>query len=266
MLALTSLMFGHITHAMPVDISVNKNYIKTDTEPMIENERVLIPLRAAANALGCDDISWNNETKKATLEKNDTYLEIIVGSNTAFVNGKETKLDTAAKIVNDRILVPIRFVGENFGAKILWNNKTYTVEIEKNGHNIDEEFIDKSYTEEDLHWLARIVHAEARGESDDGKTAVANVVLNRVKSKYFPNTIYDVIFDTKYGVQFTPVANGSVYNDAAYPSYAAAKKALRGENIAGESLYFCNPKISTNFWIMNNRKFHKTIGGHDFYL
>lgn len=252
--------------AMPVDISVNKNYIKTDTEPVIENGHVLAPLRAVANALGCDEVFWEDELKKVTLKKNDVSIEISAGENTAYVDGEVVKLDTAAKIVNDRIMIPIRFVGENFDADILWNEKTYTVEIKKNGHEVEDKYINKSYTEEDLHWLARIVHAESRGESSEGKTGVANVVINRVKSDDFPNTVYEVIFDTKYGVQFTPVANGTVYNEAGKASYEAAKKALRGENTVGDSLYFCNPVISTNFWIMNNRTFYKTIGGHDFYL
>ncbi len=196
----------------------------------------------------------------------DTEIEIAAGSNKALVNGKEVKLDAAARIVNDRLLVPIRFVGESFGAEVSWDSKTYTVVMQKDGHSVDMSLVDTSYAENDLNWLAKIVHAEAQGESDEGKTGVANVVLNRVESSEFPNTVYDVVFDRQYGVQFTPIANGAIYNDPARESYAAAKKALKGENVVGDSLYFCNPAISTNFWIMNNRTFYKTIGKHDFYL
>ena len=63
-------------------------------------------------------------------------------------------------------------------------------------------------------WLSRILYAEANTEPLAGKIAVGNVIMNRVKSPEFPDTIYSVIFDRKYGVQFTPVANGSVYNNA----------------------------------------------------
>ena len=255
---------GKTAAAMPVDISVNNNYIKTDTEPRIENGRVLVPVRAAANALGCDDVSWRAGTARLCMD--DTEIEIAAGSNKALVNGKEVKFDAAARIVNDRLLVPIRFVGESFGAEVSWDSKTYTVVMQKDGHSVDMSLVDTSYTENDLNWLAKIVHAEAQGESDEGKTGVANVVLNRVESSEFPNTVYDVVFDRQYGVQFTPIANGAIYNDPARESYAAAKKALKGENVVGDSLYFCNPAISTNFWIMNNRTFYKTIGKHDFYL
>lgn len=99
-----------------------------------------------------------------------------------------------------------------------------------------------------------------------GKIAVANVVLNRVKSPLFANNIYDVIFDRNYGVQFTPILNGTIYNTPLGDSVVAAKRALRGENYASESLYFLNPRIATSSWIINNRTFFRRIGNHDFYL
>ena len=99
-----------------------------------------------------------------------------------------------------------------------------------------------------------------------GKIAVANVVLNRVQSNLYADNIYDVIFDTNYGVQFTPVLNGSIYNVPLGDSIIAAKRALNGESHAGKSLYFLNPKTAQSFWIVNNRIFYKSIGNHDFYL
>ena len=155
---------------------------------------------------------------------------------------------------------------EVFGAEVSWDTKTYTVYINKEDIQVDDKYVDKSYTSTELDWLAKIIHAEAQGEPQRGKVGVGNVVLNRVKSKEFPNTIYDVIFDRKYGIQFTPIANGSIYNNPAKESYIAAKCALTGENVVGESLYFCNPSISTNFWISNNRAFFTKIGKHEFYL
>lgn len=68
-----------------------------------------------------------------------------------------------------------------------------------------------NYNADDLYWLARIISAESRGESLDGKIAVGNVVLNRVASSDFPDTIYGVIFDDRWGGQFEPVRNGTIY-------------------------------------------------------
>ena len=80
----------------------------------------------------------------------------------------------------------------------------------------------KFYRPDEVLWLSRIIIAESRGESLLGQIAVGNVVLNRVKSRDFPNTIYGVIFDRKYGVQFTPVANGTIYNTPGYTETLAA--------------------------------------------
>lgn len=118
-----------------------------------------------------------------------------------------------------------------------------------------------------IFWLSRIIHAEAQGETYIGKVAVGNVVLNRVVSDKFPNTIYGVIFDKQYGhTQFSPVLDGSIYNTPNKDSVKAAMEALDGERPAEEALYFLNPRKATNFWIVRNREFLLTIEGHDFYL
>ena len=84
------------------------------------------------------------------------------------------------------------------------------------------------YSEEDLYWLARIISAESRGEPLEGQIAVGNVVLNRVDSDNYPDTIKEVIFDRNHGVQFEPVENGTVYDDPTPTSVLAAKLALEG--------------------------------------
>ena len=123
-----------------------------------------------------------------------------------------------------------------------------------------------NYRDEDLYWLSRIIHAEAQGESYQGKVAVGNVVLNRVKSSEYPNSIYGVIFDKKDGyIQFSPVIDGSIYNTPDSESINAAKEALSGARPVGDALYFLNPSKSTNFWIIESRQHMTTIGKHDFY-
>ena len=96
--------------------------------------------------------------------------------------------------------------------------------------------------------------------------AVGNVVLNRVESPHFPNTIYGVIFDDVGGVQFEPVLNGTIFDEPTQKSYLAAKMALEGKNTAGKSLFFLNPDKAGNFWITENREFYTAIGNHHFYL
>ena len=94
---------------------------------------------------------------------------------------------------------------------------------------------------------------------------MGTVVLNRVASREFPDTIYDVIFDRKWGIQFEPVANGTVYHEPTLESVLAAKLVLDGARAAGDSLYFIAPELTTNHWTMENQDFVVTIGCHWFY-
>lgn len=124
----------------------------------------------------------------------------------------------------------------------------------------------KSYTSDDVYWLSRLIEAEAQGEGYIGKVAVGNCVLNRVLSPQYPNNVVKVIFDTNYGVQYQPVANGKIHNTPSISSTQAAIAALEGAKPVGNSLFFYNPKKSTSSWIANNRKYYTTIGNHNFHL
>lgn len=134
------------------------------------------------------------------------------------------------------------------------------------GPQTREKLFGGSHNETDLYWLSRIIHAEAKGESYKGKVAVGNTILNRVKSTEFPNTVKGVVFDKKYAIQYTPVANGTIYNTPSTESINAAKDALNGVNYVGKCLYFYNPVTAPNAWARKNRPYHSTIGNHNFHL
>lgn len=118
----------------------------------------------------------------------------------------------------------------------------------------------------DLYWLSRIIHAESESEPYEGKMAVGNVVLNRVNSRDFPNTVKGVIFEYFQGIpQFSPVAEGTIYNTPSQASIEAAKNALNGVKPVGSSTYFFNPDKSAGKWIVANKTYVKRIGNHVFY-
>lgn len=263
---LACLFSINATAVTPLDVKVNENYIKTSAPAFIDGGHSMVPLRSTCEALACNYIVWNDKDRKIDFGDNENDITVFAENNVALINSSNVKMEKPVYIIDDTAYIGARFLADALDAKISWNEKTHTVELFKNGITVRPELIDTSYTSDDMKWLAKIVHAEAQGESTEGKIAVANVVLNRTKSNLFPNNIYDVIFDTQFGVQFTPISNGAIYNEPSVHSYHAAKKALFGQNVAGESLYFCNPIISTNFWISANRPFYKTIGNHDFYL
>ena len=108
--------------------------------------------------------------------------------------------------------------------------------------------------------LARLVYAEARGESYKGQVAVAAVVLNRVASASFPNTISGVIYQSG---AFSCVSNGSINNTPDNSAVRAALDALNGWDPTGGCLYYYNPKKTSDKWI-RTRTVKTVIGNHSF--
>ncbi|SNX52688.1 LysM peptidoglycan-binding domain-containing protein [Thermoanaerobacterium sp. RBIITD] len=107
-----------------------------------------------------------------------------------------------------------------------------------------------SYTNEELDLLARLINAEAGGESYKAKVAVGAVIVNRVKSNKFPNSIKDVIYqvDNNGYYQFTPVENGWINKPATTDSINAAREALSGNDPTNGALYYFDDS-ATNQWL-----------------
>lgn len=116
------------------------------------------------------------------------------------------------------------------------------------------------YNENESYLLARLVHGEARGEPYVGKVAVAAVVLNRVRSPLFPNTISGVIYQAG---AFDAVYDGQINLTPDSDSIRAAKDALNGWDPSGGCLYYYNPVTATNGWIWT-RTVQLSIGKHNF--
>lgn len=120
----------------------------------------------------------------------------------------------------------------------------------------------KSNSSSDLQLMARAINGEARGEPYEGQVAVGAVILNRVKSPQFPNTITGVIYQSG---AFTAVADGQINVPIKEGSTVlkAAQDALNGWDPSGGAIYYFNPSTATNKWIWS-RPLIKTIGKHRF--
>ena len=126
--------------------------------------------------------------------------------------------------------------------------------------------IGRSTNSTDLYWLSRIIHAEAQGEPHNGKVAVGSTILNRVASNEFPNSVRGVIFEYYNNIpQFSPVADGTIYNNPSKEDIKAAEEALSGKKPVGNATYFFNPKKSEGKWIVKNKTYVTKIGEHVFY-
>lgn len=187
--------------------------------------------------------------------------------------GKEIAFDPAEYVVihGGDLFVPIREIAAFFGYNVGWSGQRMEVTLNTPGpqssnQNVEEKTEKTEYTQDELYWLSRIIQAEAGGESFLGKLAVGNVVLNRVRDSRFPSTVYGVIFDCSIGVyQFSPVANGTVYNTPSADSVEAARQCLGGKVVAKDALFFMNGAIADTAWIAENRPYIMTIGNHQFY-
>lgn len=115
-------------------------------------------------------------------------------------------------------------------------------------------------TDNDLKIMANAVYGEARGEPYEGQVAVAAVILNRLKSESFPNTIYGVIFQPG---AFTAVADGQIYLTPNERAKDAVEDAINGWDPSGGCLYYFNPVTATSKWIWTRTQI-KTIGKHIF--
>ncbi|MFC5714046.1 cell wall hydrolase [Thalassorhabdus alkalitolerans] len=125
--------------------------------------------------------------------------------------------------------------------------------------------VPQSISENEKDLLARVVHSEAKGEPYAGKVAVATVVLNRVESDEFPNTINDVVYEVSPtgNYAFEPVTNGSINNPADSEARKAVQEALAFEGQGNGSLFFYNPATASNHWIATREETIQ-IGDHVF--
>lgn len=150
-----------------ISVSVNGEEISFDVNPIIENGRVLVPLRGVLEKLGAEVI-WNEETSSVSVRCGDTSVELFVGNATAHVNGNGVLLDCPPIIVDSRTLIPLRFVSEALGAQVDWNDAERHVGIEKQSLSRElaaalESFDKEVFTKELLDYILSLYDPETGG-------------------------------------------------------------------------------------------------------
>ena len=104
------------------------NVVMNDVAPIIRNDRTMLPIRFIAQSLGAT-VTWDEQFQKVTIMKDDLKIEIIIGSTTAFINGVGIELNSPAFVENDRTYLPLRFVAENLGATLIWDEQSKQITI-----------------------------------------------------------------------------------------------------------------------------------------
>ncbi|MDF9407406.1 copper amine oxidase N-terminal domain-containing protein [Pelotomaculum isophthalicicum JI] len=128
-----------------ISVVVNGKKLTFDVQPVIENDRTLVPVRVIFEALDAR-VDWDEVTQTVTAVKPGTEIKLVIGGG-AYKNGTPVVLDVPAKLINNRTMVPLRFISESFGGQVLWDDQTQTAIVispVNNSSNVDEYF-QKSY-------------------------------------------------------------------------------------------------------------------------
>lgn len=216
-----------------------------------------VPIRELASRClqGSESVTWDNDTKTARVSFDGGIFEVTASKVEAVHNGSEQMLCGTPTLKESTLYVPLRSVASVFGYTASWDERVRRVSL-----NVTEGGI-----RDDLYWLSRIISAESRGEPFEGQLAVGNVVLERVRSEEFPDSVYGVIFDASPTIQFTPVENGTVFDSPSQTCIEAARRCLEGCAVISGCLFFQNPDTTRSSWVSDNRDFVVRIGNHCFY-
>lgn len=246
-------------------ISVYYNGIKV-SDGAVLNDSTYVSLRGflrdvAPNA----ELSWDTASDTVTVSCDGLEMTAILGKTYICANDRYFAVPDGVLLCDGVCVVPARVLAQIFGLDVEWDEETRAISLTSNEDSGMPKPAADYYVEEDLYWLSRLINAESGNQPLEGKIAVGNVVLNRVGDPTCPDTIYDVIFDDRFGEQFSVVSAGTIKNEPNEESVIAAKLCLEGYNNIEDAIYFVNPKIGSSKWFRDTRTFITTIGEHDFY-
>ncbi len=243
-----------------IKVSIYAEIKDFNNEALLIDGIYYVPLREMCGYIGAT-CSWDQATGNTVVKSIDGTYNVYFTLNSRIVEAKERfiPMEGNCKMVGNSMYVPAKSFARLMGLSF-WTDEPFSKILFSYGYPLKS--ADEFYNADDLKWLSRIIHAEARGESFEGKLAVGNVVMNRVANPKFPNTVYKVIFAPG---QFTPARTGAIYNTPGKDSIKAAKLALEGYNIVPGSVYFVNEKKSTSNWFRRSCVLVSVIGNHSFY-
>ena len=135
LLLICIMVLSFSAHAMDITVFVDDTKIEFDVPPTSESGRTLVPMRYIFEALGAE-VDWIAEDNKVVATKDDTTIELVLGSNIMLKNGEEIVLDVPAKAIEGRTLVPVRAISEALDAKVDWIGEEFKVDIKSASKDI----------------------------------------------------------------------------------------------------------------------------------
>jgi len=183
--------------------------------------------------------------------------------------GTKAKLVSASNYNRDFVMGQIRngndftyYGGVDINKQIKPKSSSSNANTTKpnNSSNVTASNVPNGFSQNDIRLISNAVYGESRGEPYEGQVAVAAVILNRVESSSFPNTVSGVIFQPG---AFTAVADGQIWLTPNKTAEKAVMDALNGWDPTGNALYYFNPATATSKWIWGRPQI-KQIGKHIF--
>lgn len=193
-----------------------------------------------------------------------SMIQMRLGEQEAKIKGETVDMGSSPFLLDERVLIPLRFIMESYKAMVSWNEEDRVVEIV-----MDEEIEEVQpyagdfaleYTPEEFDLLVRCISSEAGDQPYEGMVAVGAVVINRALNSRFPNTIHDVIYQPG---QFSVVGDNRINLPVKDGAHDAAMAALKGEDPTGGALYFYNP-VKARASFVFTRRILTVIGDHRF--
>ena len=253
-----------LPHEDAVWINYNGQLLELETFAIAINGTTYVPVRDFFEALGCT-VEWSTEDQAVTVTRG-TELEAVFAPNSrlARANLRCWYMDQPCILLDGSAMIPVRAAAKIFNAEVVWDGENQAVHL--TGSGVLESGLTYYDDEGDsLLWLARIIYHESGNQPLDGKVAVGNVVMNRVNNSLFPDTVYDVLYDNRTGVQFLKQSNTRIFNEPNEESWLAAKLVMEGYVTAPGCLYFASVRLIKTCWAARNRTYYATIGAHAFW-
>lgn len=220
-----------------------------------------VSLEAISAVLGYDTAAYfDNEINTLTVEVGGIVIEACSSDQYMSANGRYLYLPDGYMEVEGSFIVPMDAVAKIFTLSVSWNEELGAYDLGTANEQILQSG-DEYYNEDDIYWMSRIITWESGNQPVAGQIGVGNVILNRMGSSRFPDTLKDVIFQPG---QFNPAQNGVIYRDPYDISVVCAKLVYEGYNTVGDALFFQVGRYwegdmnSSTTWVMS-------IGDHNFF-
>ena len=242
-------------------LTVDGQPVSTDVAKTYRGDTTYVALVPMSKCLDSTILSkWDAGTRTATVHNDKLVLKATVGNLYLTVNNRYFYAPEGIQIENGQVMVPLSALVKAFDGSLTWNGSTGITAVTRGSGAA--KFGEQYYNADDLFWLSRVIYTESGNQPLEGKMAVGNVVMNRVKHPSFPGTIEGVLAQKN---QFTTYWSGHIGRSSPNAESVIAAKLVLDGGVVEEvknALYFDSAASS---WASRNRTCVAVIGGHRFY-